>query len=97
MGRTQNERRLFILRPQPCHVSRMVAWFLGFFKRHIFFSFDPNQSDASQGEKDSRPGSHDDSNDLLMDLPPYLSFHQVRETAMEADRGNSDLVITDRI
>ena len=77
MGRTQDQRSLFILRPQPGHVPCMVAWFLWFFERGIFFSLDPNRPDCSQWEKDGRPGTHDHANDLPMNLIPRLSFDLV--------------------
>jgi hypothetical protein len=77
MGRTQNQYRLFILCSQPGHISRVVAWFLWFFERSIFFSFDPNCSDCSQWEKDGRPGPHDHANDLPMNLIPHFSFQLV--------------------
>jgi hypothetical protein len=67
----------------------MVARFLYLFQRSIFFPLDPNHSDRSQREKDSRPGSYDYLNDLLMDLIPDIGFHLVRETAMETDRGDA--------
>jgi hypothetical protein len=55
----------------------MVAWFLWFFERCIFFSLDPNRPDRSQWEKDGRPGPHDHANDLPMNLIPHVGFHLV--------------------
>ena len=97
VGRTQDQHRLFILRSQPGHVPCMIAWFLWFFERCIFFSLDPNRSDCSQREKDGRPGSHNYTNKLPMNLIPQFSFHLVRKTAMETDRINARLLITNQV
>jgi hypothetical protein len=75
----------------------MVAGLLSFFERRIFFSFDPNCPDGSQWEKDGRPGSHDHSNDLPMDLIPELGFCLVRQSAMDTGRGNASFIITDQV
>jgi len=77
VGRTQDQHCLFILRSQPGHVPSMIAWFLWFFERCIFFSLDPNRSDCSQWEKNGRPGPHNHTNDLPMNLIPQFSFQLV--------------------
>jgi len=96
MGRTQNQHGLLILRPQPGHVPCMVAWFLWFFERWIFFSLDPNGSDGGQWKKNSRPGPHNHTNDLSTNLTPDLSFQLVWKAAMEADWINVLLLIMDQ-
>jgi hypothetical protein len=53
----------------------MIAWLLWFFERWIFFSFDPNRSDCGQWEEDGRPGPHNNTNELPMNLIPQFSFY----------------------
>jgi hypothetical protein len=55
----------------------MIAWFLWFFERCIFFSLDPNRSDCSQWEKNGRPGPHNHTNDLPMNLIPKFGLQLV--------------------
>src|SRR4029077_13551382 len=72
----------------------MVAWFLCFFECCVFFSLDPNRPNCCQREKDGRPGPHDHSNGLPMNLIPHLGSRLVGETAMKTNRGDACLVIT---
>jgi hypothetical protein len=55
----------------------MIAWFLWFFERCIFFPFDPYRSDCSQWKEDGRPGPHHHANDLPMNLIPAFTFQLV--------------------
>jgi hypothetical protein len=41
MGGTQNKQRLFALHPDPGYITGMIARFLRFFKRGIFFVIHP--------------------------------------------------------
>jgi hypothetical protein len=79
MGRTQDQHRLFILRPQPGHLTCMVAWFLWFFERCIFFSLDPNPRfiRGERYQRSSRPRER-----LPMNLIPHLA------TGLKARYGN---------
>jgi hypothetical protein len=69
---------------------------LRFFERGIVFPLYPNGSYRGQWKKDGRPGSHDDMNDLSINLIPHLGSSPVRKTAVEADGRNACLVITDQ-
>jgi len=83
MGRTQDEKRLFLLGPHPRNIPRMISRLHRFLERGILFAVDPDQTDAIERKEHGGSRANHDGNMVLPNPLPDVSPLLVRHHAVK--------------